>query len=145
MYERTQAIVGDFLVRALHTRLDDLARLLCPVIRHFRSGFYWTLMQVEYATDVTIFKHHRMVEHRDGTQSKKTAPVKKSIFSLGIMAKLMEAANRRYLDFLAALDDPSDGVRKLPKVAKPVRRNGRSVRSLKHQQANRPVRRATSS
>jgi hypothetical protein len=80
--------------------------------------------------DVEIFKHHRMVEHRDGTQSKKTAPVKKSIFSLGIMANLMEAANRRYLDFLAALDDPSDGVRKLPKVAEPVRRDGRSHRGF---------------
>ena len=80
--------------------------------------------------DVTIFKHHRMVEHRDGTQSMKTAPVKKNIYSLGILAKLMAAANRRYLDFLAALDDPSDGARKLPKVAEPVRRKGRSHRGF---------------
>ncbi len=80
--------------------------------------------------DVTIFKHHRMVEHRDGTQSMKTAPVKKNIYSLGIVAKLMAAANRRYLDFLATLDDPSDGVRKLPKVAESVRRKGRSHRGF---------------
>ena len=213
--DRVQAIVDEFPVRALHTRLDDLARTLCPVIRHFHSGFYWSLMQVEYATDlifnsvealaplydhlvrtaahavkvdqiatflgrrldghftgeignrfhtriqgtsirhhmgrasikmydkfgrvlriettvndVTIFKHHRMVEHRDGTQSMKIAPVKKNIYSLGIMAKLMAAANRRYLDFLAALDDPSDGARKLPKVSESVRRKGRSHRGF---------------
>ncbi len=213
--DRAQAIADAFPVRALHTRLDDLTRLLCPVIRHFHSGYHWSLMQVEYATDliftsvealaplydhlvrtaahavkvdqiatflgrrldarftgeignrfhtriegtsikhhmgrasikmydklgrvlriettvndVTIFKHHRMVEHRDGTQSMKTAPVKKSIYSLGIMAELMAAANRRYLDFLAALDDPSDGARKLPKVAKPIRRDGRSHRGF---------------
>jgi hypothetical protein len=214
-FDRAQEIADEFPVRVLHTRLDDLARLLCPAIRHFHSGYHWSLMQVEYATDliftsvealaplydhlvrtaahavkvdqiatflgrrldtrfageignrfhtriegtsikhfmgrasikmydklgrvlriettvndVTIFKHHRMVEHRDGTQSMKTASVKKNIYSLGIMAELMAAANRRYLEFLAALDDPSDGARKLPKVAKPVRRDGRSHRGF---------------
>ena len=213
--DKAQAIIDAFPVRALHSRLDDLARLLCPVVRRFRSGYHWSLMQVEYATDlifssaevlaplfdhlvrtaahavkvdqiatflgrrldgrftgeignrfhtriegtsirhhmgrasikmydkigrvlriettvndVAIFRHHRMVEHRDGTQSMKTAPVKKNIYSLGIMAKLMAAANRRYLDFLAALDDPSDGSRKLPKVAEPVRKKGRSHRGF---------------
>jgi hypothetical protein len=56
--------------------------------------------------------------------------VKKNIYSLGIMGRLMAAANCRYLDYLAALDDPSDGARKLPKVADPVRRDGRSHRGF---------------
>ena len=219
--DTAQAIIDDFSVRALHARLEDLARLLCPVIRHFHSGYHWSLMQVEYATDmifrsrgdlaplydhlvrtaahavkvdhiatflgrrldsrfageignhfhtriqgtsirhhmgaasikmydklgrvlrvettvndVTIFKHHRMVEHRDGTKSMKTAPVKKNIYSLGIMAKLMAAANRRYLEFLAALDDPSNGARRLPKIADPIRRDGRSHRGFNLFQAD---------
>ena len=52
--DRAQAIVDEFPVRALHTRMDDLARMLCPVVRHFYSGFYWSLMQVEYATDLVF-------------------------------------------------------------------------------------------
>jgi len=50
--DKAQAIIDSFPVRALHSRLDDLARLLCPVIRHFHSGYHWSLMQVECATDL---------------------------------------------------------------------------------------------
>lgn len=36
---------------------EDLwvARVYCPVIEHFSSGYHWSLMQVEYATDL-LFK-----------------------------------------------------------------------------------------
>ncbi|MEI8190795.1 MAG: MarR family transcriptional regulator [candidate division NC10 bacterium] len=37
------------------------------------------------ANDVTFFQHHRMVEHRDGTQEFKLAPVRKSIYSLPVL------------------------------------------------------------
>jgi hypothetical protein len=42
----------------------------------------------------------------------------------------MAAANRRYPEFLSSLDDPSDGTRRLLKIAEPVRQAGRSHRGF---------------
>lgn len=82
------------------------------------------------ANDVSFFKHHRKVEHRDGTQSRKVAPVRKTIFSLVDLRGLLLAANRRYLDFLAAVDDPTNAYDDLDKVSRPVKTNGRSFRGF---------------
>jgi hypothetical protein len=76
--------------------------------------------------DVTFFKHHRRVEHRDGTWVMKLAPLKKSIYSLPDLMELLDAANRRYLEFLGALDDPTAGVKRLEKIAERVHDEGRS-------------------
>ena len=43
--------------------------------------------------DVTFFKHHRLVEHRDGTAEYKLAAVRKTIYSLPDLRDLMRAAN----------------------------------------------------
>ena len=80
--------------------------------------------------DVTFFKHHRRVEHRDGTWEMKLAPMKKSIYSLPDLMELLGAANRRYLEFLGALDDPTAGVKRLEKIAEPVHDEGRSHRGF---------------
>jgi hypothetical protein len=40
----------------LHRRLDAWAQRFCPVLRHLRNGVHWSLMQVEYATDVVFRK-----------------------------------------------------------------------------------------
>lgn len=77
------------------------------------------------ASDVTFFSHRREVEHRDGTRSVKTAKVRKSIYSLPLMATIMAAANDRYMAFISALDDPSDGVRRLDDLANTVKKKGR--------------------
>jgi hypothetical protein len=82
------------------------------------------------ASDVTFFTHRREVEHRDGSRSVKTAKVRKSIYSLPILLTLMAAANERYLAFISALDDPTDGVRRLPNLAAPVQQKGRSWRGF---------------
>lgn len=82
------------------------------------------------AHDVTFFKHHRRVEHRDGTWESKTAQVKKSIYSLPVLADLMGAANRRYLEYLATLDDPTAGLRDLDRIGKPVQQQGRTWRGF---------------
>ncbi len=37
------------------------------------------------ANNVSFFKHHRTVEHRDGTTSIQFAPVRKTIYSLGVL------------------------------------------------------------
>ena len=51
----------------------------------------------------------------------KVAPVKKAIYSLPLMRELMGAANRRYLNFISELDDPTAGLKRLLKISKRVR------------------------
>jgi hypothetical protein len=199
----------------LHRKLDRYARQFCPPIALFESGYHWSLMQVEYATDiifrrqqelapiyealvrtavhavkadnvatflgrklygqyrdelgndfqtriqgtrikhymgkaaikmydkhglilriettvndVSLFKHHRRVEHRDGSWEMKTAALKKSIYSLPVLAELMRAANRRYLEFISTLDDPSCALKDVEKIALAVRDGNRSLRGF---------------
>jgi hypothetical protein len=90
----------------------------------------WILRVETTANDVTFFKHHRRVEHRNGTVEMKTAQVKKSIYSLPVLAELMAAANRRYLEYLAALDDPTAGMRDLDRIGKPVSDHHRTWRGF---------------
>ena len=212
---QAQELADSLRVDILHRTLDRIARWLCPILPHFRTGYHWSLMQVEYATDivfrrvedlrplygelirtaihtvkpehvatffgrklderyegeigndfhtriegtrikhhmgrnsikmydklgsvlriettsndVTFFKHYRRVEHRNGTWEMKTAPVKKSIYSLPAIAELMQAANRRYLEFLSALDDPTAGVKDLDKISRPNSDGQRTYRGF---------------
>ena len=52
--ERAQALADDFDVSRLHQRLDDLPRRYCPVIEAVQTGYHWSLMQVEYSTDIVF-------------------------------------------------------------------------------------------
>lgn len=89
------------------------------------------ILRIETTTyDVTFFKHYRTVEHRDGTSEKKYAPMRKTIYSLGALREVMAAANRRYLDYLSHLEDPTAGARRLDKISKPVRHNDRPYRGF---------------
>ncbi len=214
-FSHAQALSDVLDIKGLHMHLDRIAAEYCPVTRHFLSGYHWSLMQVEYATDVvfrrqfdfqplyealtytaihvikpehvatflgrrltdsyegeagndfhtriqgtcikhhlgpaaiklydkfgligrvectandvTFFKHHRTVEHRDGSTAFKLAPLRKSIYSLPVLGPLLRAATYRYLDFLAAIDDPSTGLRSLEKISAPVRDGERSYRGF---------------
>jgi hypothetical protein len=214
-FERAQAVADSLRAEALHRLLDRIAGWLCPILPHFKIGYHWSLMQVEYATDivfggvkdlrpvyeelirtaihtvkpenvatflgrklderfageigndlrtridgtrikhhmgrnsikmydklgrvlrlettsndVTFFKHYRRVEHRDGTWVMKNASVKKSIYSLPALAELMRAANRRYLEFLSALDDPTAGIKDLDRISKPAKEGQRTYRGI---------------
>lgn len=51
-FERAQQLADRLDARQLHRRLDRWARRFCPVGQRFRSGYHWSLMQAEYATDV---------------------------------------------------------------------------------------------
>ena len=82
------------------------------------------------ANDVSFFKHYRKVEQKNGESVHKLAPLKKSIYSLGDVRGLMAAANRRYLEFISALEDPSAGTKALHKVAEPAAENGRNYRGF---------------
>lgn len=71
--------------------------------------------------DVSFFKHHRKVEHRDGTSSVKLADLPKSIYSLPVLTELMGDANRRYLAFVSELPDDGPGLRAVQKLAEKTR------------------------
>lgn len=214
-WARAQALADAFPTQQLHQELDRLTEKFCPVVDQFERTYHWSLMQVEYATDlvfrrqdelrplyetlvrtaihsvkpehvttflgrklhplyqgelgndfhtriegtrirhhmgpvaikmydklalvlrietttndVTFFKHHREVEHRTGTKETQLAPMQKTIYSLAPLRELLAAANRRYLEFLSQLVDPSAGVRKVEKLAAPVRHNRRTYRGF---------------
>ena len=75
--------------------------------------------------DLTFFRHYREVEHRDGSRETKWASMQKTIYSLPALRELLEAANRRYLEFLSAIEDPRAGRNKLDKLSQPVEQEGR--------------------
>jgi len=76
--------------------------------------------------DLTFFKHYREVEHRDGSRETQWASMQKTIYSLPALRELLEAANRRYLEFLSAIEDPRAGRDKLDKLSQTVKQEGRS-------------------
>jgi len=78
------------------------------------------VLRIETTTnDVSCFKHHRKVEHKNGTETRELAPPKKSIYSLIDLREILFGCNRRYLDFLSSLDDHSEGQRALQKLTEP--------------------------
>jgi hypothetical protein len=82
------------------------------------------------AKDIPFFKHYREVEQRNGESVMKFAPMKKTIYSLGALREALGAANRRYLEFLSAIDDPSNGIDKLHKITRTVHEEARSYRGF---------------
>lgn len=214
-FGKAQHLASRLDAKQLHRRLNRWAKQFCPVLHLFQSGYHWSFMQAEYATDVlfhrqadfqplydaivrtavhsvkadqvatflgrkltaayknevgndfstriqgtrirhqmgaasiklydktgimarvecttndvTFFKLHRIVEQRDGGEQWKLAPLRKNIYSLRDLAKLMHAANRRYLEFIASIDNPDAGLKAIDKMAKPARDKGRSYRGF---------------
>ena len=214
-WTRAQELADGFSPDRLHRVLDHYAALCCPVLDVFAQVYHWSLMQVEYATDVvfrsaatleplygqltresvlsvkaeqiasflghkitpqlaqelgtqfstriegtcikhrfgsssikmydkfgcvlrietttndvSFFKHHRKVEHRQGPPTRALAPVKKTIYSLIDLREILLGCNRRYLAHLSALDDFSAGVRALDKLTKPRSIDGKTVKGI---------------
>ena len=214
-WTRAQELADGFSPDRLHRVLDHYAALCCPVLDVFAQVYHWSLMQVEYATDVvfrsaatleplygqltresvlsvkaeqiasflghkitpqlaqelgtqfstriegtcikhrfgsssikmynkfgcvlrietttndvSFFKHHRKVEHRQGPPTRALAPVKKTIYSLIDLREILLGCNRRYLSHLSALDDFSAGVRALDKLTKPRSIDGKTVKGI---------------
>jgi len=213
--EAAQKLADAIRPDRLHHRLDQAVQTYCPIVRHFSSGYHWSVMQIEYATDivfqrqqdlrpiydelvrtaihavkpdqvatflgrkrtegfqdelgndfhtrlqgarikhfmgdaaikmydkhglvlrietttndVSFFQHYRKVVHRDGTESHKFAPFKKTIYSLPELARVLGDANRRYLEFLSAIDDPTNGIKDVEKVSRPVHADHRTYRGF---------------
>lgn len=58
-YEQAQAIADAFQVQPLHRCIDQYAHRFCPVATSLNpTGYHWSIMQVEYATDL-IFKNQQ--------------------------------------------------------------------------------------
>jgi hypothetical protein len=214
-WQRAQQLADALSPDQLHRVLDHYAGLCCPVCDVFGQSYHWSLMQVEYATDlafrttatlaplydqlirqtvlnvkaeqvanflgrhitpqlaqeigsqfatriegtcvkhrfgkssikmydkcgvvlrietttndVSFFKHHRKVEHRQGPPTRELAPVKKSIYSLIDLREILLGCNRRYLAHLSALDDFSAGVRALDRLTKPRKVEEKTVKGL---------------
>lgn len=72
------------------------------------------------ANDVTYFRRYRKVVGRDGSREYKVSALKKSIYSLGDLKGLMQAATGRYLAFISALEDRSSGQVHLERITEPV-------------------------
>jgi len=214
-WAEAQKLSDNFRAEDLRQVLDLFARRYCPVVQKYQLNYHWSIMQVEYATDIVFkkqadlkplyeslvrtavhsvkpeniasflgqklhvnyqgemgnnfntrilgtrikhqmgavsikmydkfgivlriettvndvsqFKHYREVSHRDGTKEQKVAPVKKTIYSLYPLAKLLKASNRRYLEFISTFDDNSEGVKKLDKISSPVKVEDRSYKGF---------------
>lgn len=67
---------------------------------------------------------------RQGRRQLGWYPMPKGVANLFRYAEVARAANRRYLEALASLEDPSTTVQALRTVASPVRRAGRSYRGF---------------
>jgi hypothetical protein len=213
--ERAQQLADNLKPDELHRRLDRYAASLCPISDVFGQSYHWSLMQVEYSTDllfrseailaplyqqlareavlavkapqvasflgktitpqlqqeigsrfatriegtcikhrlgkgqvkmddkfgrilriettandVAFFKHHRKVEHRDGRITRELAAVKKSIYSLIDLREILLGCNRRYLEFLSAIEDTSGGSRDLTRLTESKREGKRTIKGL---------------
>ena len=82
------------------------------------------------ANDISFFKHFREVVHRDGTTSNEMARLKKNIYSLTFLADNLKAANKRYLDFIAAFDNKEAGRKRLERVTESKTENNRNYKGF---------------
>jgi len=136
--------IATFLGRKLHdkyegemgnnfnTRIEGIRikHSMGPVSIKMYDKFGLILRIETTVNDVSFFKHYRMVEHRDGSESMKLAQMKKGIYSLPALSSLLVAANRRYIEFISAIDDPSAGTKKLEKISRTVVKNNRSYKGF---------------
>ena len=112
-----------FNVRIEGTRIKHT---MGPVSLKLYDKFGLILRIETTVNDLTFFKHYREVEHRDGSRETKWAAMQKTIYSLPALRELLQAANRRYLEFLSTIEDPRNGRDKLNKLSQPVEHEGRS-------------------
>jgi hypothetical protein len=91
----------------------------CSIKMYDKHGI---VLRIETTTnDVSFFKHHRRVEHRQGPPTREVAPVKKTIYSLIDLREILLGCNRRTvkgLNFFApdeqallhAIQDPKGNI-----------------------------------
>lgn len=136
--------IATFLGRKLHTSYegemgnDFSTRIEGTRIKHHMGPVsvkmydkHKIVLRIETTVnDVTFFKHYRKVEHRDGTLSMKQAPLRKNIYSLPALTELLAASNRRYIDYISAIDDPACANKDIDKISRSKKENGRSFKGF---------------
>lgn len=115
-----------------NTRIEGtrIKHTMGPVSIKMYDKFGLILRIETTVNDVSFFKHYRSVEQRDGNKTHKLAQMKKAIYSLPALGQLLLAANRRYLDFISAIEDPGVGIKKLHKISKTVVHGERSYKGF---------------
>jgi hypothetical protein len=61
-FEKAQKLSDSFSVKALHNLLDFFAETFCPIIKRFGIKYHWSVMQVEYSTDIIFRKQKDLKE-----------------------------------------------------------------------------------
>lgn len=59
-FDKAQQICDDLDIKKVHQRLDELAKLYCPVSSEFDQQYHWSIMQAEYATDIVFKKQEAL-------------------------------------------------------------------------------------
>jgi hypothetical protein len=100
----------------------------CSIKMYDKHGI---VLRIETTTnDVSFFKHHRKVKHRQGPATRELAPVKKSIYSLIDLREIVLGCNRRYIAHLSALDDFAAGIRALDRLTRSRAVDGKTVQGI---------------
>ncbi len=124
---------NNFDTRILGTRIKH--RMGASTIKMYDK--FGIILRIEtVANNVTEFKHLREVETREGETVRKIAPMKKNMYSLYVLAGLLKASNRRYLEFISTFDDPSQGVKHLKRISKTVKSENRPYKGFNFYCAN---------
>ena len=77
-----------------------------------------TVLRIETTINkVGFFKQYREVHHRDGSVSTQYAPMKKTMYSLPPLAEQALAVNKRYLNFISAIESDEVGVERVQQLA----------------------------
>ncbi len=204
-FNQAQQIADGLDVERIHKRLDGLASKYCGMHFYFNQVYHWSVMQVEYATDIVFkkqddlqamysdlistaihtvkpenistflgkkldpryqgeignnynvriegsrikhkmgkqsikmydkfakilriettsndigfFKHYRKVEHRDGRNTRKYTSLKKNIYSMVPLQAILKSSNKRYLEFISAIENTENGRKRLEKISQPT-------------------------
>ena len=122
----------DEMGNRFNTRIEGtrIKHTMGPVSIKMYDKFGLILRIETTVVNVSFFKHYREVEHQDGTRSMAWAEMKKTIYSLAPLRELLLAANRRYLEFISAIEDDTAGTDKLNQISQPTQVNQRSYRGF---------------
>ncbi len=122
----------DEMGNRFNTRIEGtrIKHTMGPVSIKMYDKFRLILRIETTVVNVSFFKHYREVEHNNGAHSMAWAEMKKTIYSLAPLRELLLAANRRYLEFISAIEDDTAGTNKLNKISQPVEENDRNYRGF---------------
>ena len=60
-FARANELAATFDMEAIHEKLDQLAETYCPAVKQLGLFYSWSIMQIEYATDI-VFKTQRTLQ-----------------------------------------------------------------------------------